>query len=241
MIANLSDVWKVETFDEDLTAELRAHAKLIRSYMMTDRRHYLEREASDHTMPYPANPYGMDYMEFVEKVGSEMEARTIRAWHYTRLMDAEVDIIRGNGIYPSTLETIRRRLDIQVAAGVFSAETAAALFAASPLNFDKHQLEARSNKFWMTSHPHRVIGDSRVRLLLGNWGGESVYFWLQDAALRDLVASTGLHASSKWPCRSTRRATPIRLAAPWWRPSRERLAAIPTVKPSIFIRYGSWV
>lgn len=192
MIAKLIDVWNVETFDEDLIAELRAHAELIRNYMMTDRRLYLEREASDHTMPYPTNPYGLDYMEFVEKVGRDMEARTIRAWHFTRLMDAEIDIIRSNGIYPSTLETVRRRLDIQVAGGVFSAEVADALFAASPFNFNSEQLESRSNKFWMTSHPRRVIDDSGVTLLLGNWGGESVYFWLRDTALQKLVASTGV-------------------------------------------------
>ena len=192
MIGKLIDVWNVETFDEDLTAELRAYGELIRNYMMTDRRLYLEREASDHTMPYATNPYATNYLEFVEEVGRDMEARTIRAWHYTRLTDAEVDIIRSNGIYPSTLGTIRRRLDTQVAASVFSAEVADALFAASPLNFNSEQLKARSNKFWMTSHPRQVIGDSGVSLLLGNWGGESVYFWLRDAALKELVARTGV-------------------------------------------------
>jgi hypothetical protein len=191
MIAKLIDVWNLETFDEDLTGELRAHAELIRNYMVVDRRLYLEREASDHTMPYSTNPYGPDFMEFVEKLGRDMMARTIRAWHFTRLTDAEVNIIRSNGVYPSTLETIRRRLDLQVADNVFPREIADALFAASPFNFNSQQLESRSNKFWMTSRP-REIDDSGVTLLLDNWGGESIYFWLRYAALQKLVASMGI-------------------------------------------------
>ena len=192
MTASVIDVWNVDTFDKDLTAELRAHAELIRNYVVTDRRLYLEREASDHTMPYATNSYGSDYIDLVEKIGRDLEDRTIRAWHFTRLTDAETDIIRSHGIYPSTLETLRRRLDIQVAAGVFSAEVSNALFAASPLNFDSEQLESRSNKFCMTSHPREVVHDSGVTLLLSNWGGELVYFWLQDVALQRLVATTGV-------------------------------------------------
>jgi hypothetical protein len=87
------------------------------------------------------------------------------------------------------LETIRRRLDAQVAAGVFSAEIADALFAQSPFHHDE-QSGPRSNKFWMTSHPVG-IEHSGVTLLLGNWGGEAVYFWLKDAMLEELVAGIG--------------------------------------------------
>jgi hypothetical protein len=43
----------------------------------------------------------------------------------------------------------------------------------------------------MTSDPI-AINDSRVTLLLGNWGGESVYFWLQDASLIELVRNIGV-------------------------------------------------
>jgi hypothetical protein len=189
VIAKLIDVWNVETFDEELTAKLQANAELISNYIMTDRKLYLEREVLRLHDASPDNPYAIDYMDFVEEVGRDMEARTIRAWHYTRLTDAEVDSIRNHGIYPSTLETIRRRLDAQVATGVFAPEVADALYAESPFH---QQLDSRSNKFWMSSHP-LAIGDSGVTLLLGNWGGESVYFWLpKDAALRELVRNIGV-------------------------------------------------
>ena len=42
----------------------------------------------------------------------------------------------------------------------------------------------------MTSSPI-PIGDSGITLLLKNWGGELVYFWIKDAALRELVAGIG--------------------------------------------------
>ncbi|RCW82325.1 hypothetical protein C7476_108139 [Phyllobacterium bourgognense] len=58
-----------------------------------------------------------------------MEARTIRAWHSIRLTDAEVDVLRQGGIYPSSLDTIRSRFAAQAAAGAFSQEVADRLFA----------------------------------------------------------------------------------------------------------------
>lgn len=183
------DVWNVETFDQPLLAHLQTNAELIRNYLKTSRRHWREHEASDHTMPYPTNPCGSEYMNFVDMIGREMASRTIRAWHYTRLTNEEVDVVRSDGIYLSTLETIRRRFDDQVTAGIFTAEVAEALFAASP--FQGEQRESRSNKFWMVSHPLN-IKDGGVTLLLSNWGGESAYFWLQDQALETLVAGIGV-------------------------------------------------
>jgi hypothetical protein len=126
-------------------------------------------------------------LAFIEEVGRDMESRTIRAWHYTRVVDSEVDVVRARGIYLSTLETLRQRLNAQVAAGLFSTEISDALYAASPFH---EQREIRSNKFWMTSHPI-PIDDGGVTLLLKNWGGESAYFWLEDEKLEELVADIG--------------------------------------------------
>lgn len=118
-----------------------------------------------------------------------MEDRTIRAWHYTRLTDSEVDMLRASGIQLSTKETARQRLDEQVATGEISVEIASALFAASPLH-DYQQLDARSNRFWLTSDPLNVK-DRGVTLLLNNWGGEVVYFWLETPDLQKIVGKIG--------------------------------------------------
>jgi hypothetical protein len=74
-----------------------------------------------------------------------------------------------------------------VAEGILSSELADALYAASPFH---QQNDARSGKFWMTSHPLSV-DDHGVELLLSHWGGEGVYFWLQDPDLVVLVQSFG--------------------------------------------------
>jgi hypothetical protein len=182
------DVWDVETFDNELRSDLDAHADVIRNYMLTSRRQWLEREASDRTMPYPENPYAGAFQSVKEHIMRLMEARTIRAWHYTRLTDAEVDAFRQGGIYLSSLDTIRSRFAAQVAAGAFSQEVADRLFADSP--YQSNQRGSRSGKFWMISHPV-VVKDGGVELLLGSWGGESAYFWQQDEALQDMLKQIG--------------------------------------------------
>lgn len=184
----LIDVWGVETFDAELRGDLDVHADLIRDYMTTRRRQWLEREASNHTMPYPHNPYADEFVWVTEHIMRLMEARTIRAWHYTRMTDDEIVRLRQHGIRPSSLAMVRERLTAQVDAGAFTAEIADRLFADSP--YQGEQLEARSNKFWMVSHPID-IEDGGVELLLESWGGEGAYFWQKDPDLQDLLKHIG--------------------------------------------------
>ncbi len=188
MAENIIDVWNIETFDDALLASLYARSVVVRQYMVTERRNFLEYVTADRRQPRQSNPYAAAYQNFVERVIlPAMEKRTIRAWHYTRLTDAEVELLRSGGIYMSTTDTIRMRLTAQIAEGSLSAENADALYEASPFH---QQNEARANKFWMTSHP-RPIDDGGVTLLLDHWGGEGVYFWLQDVDLIELVKGIG--------------------------------------------------
>lgn len=182
------DVWNVETFDEELHGDLDVQSDIVRDYMITSSRQCLEREASDRKMPYPGNPYAGEFNWVTERIMRLMEARTIRAWHYTRMTDAEIGALRQRGIYLSTLDNIRLRFAAQVAAGVFSQEIADRLFADSPYQSD--QRDSRSNKFWMVSHPVD-IEDGSVELLLERWGGEAAYFCQQDPSLQDLLKRIG--------------------------------------------------
>lgn len=182
------DVWNLETFDDELRGDLNVHRDVIRDYMLTSRTQWLEREASDHTKPHPDNPYAGEFMWVQEHIMGLMEARTIRAWHYTRLTDAEVRALQQKGIYPSSLDTIRSRFAAQVAAGAFTQEVADRLFADSPYQSD--QFGSRSNKFWMVSHPVDVE-DGGVELLLESWGGEAAYFWQRDLQLQDILKQIG--------------------------------------------------
>jgi hypothetical protein len=96
--------------------------------------------------------------------------------------------MRRNGIYLSSLDTIKARFAAQIASGTFTQEIAARLFADSPYQSD--QLEFRKNRFWLVSHP-LSINDSGVELLLESWGGESAYFWQRDPALQAMLKRIG--------------------------------------------------
>ena len=163
------DVWNVESFDTCLLEELRANAELIHSYHLTEKKNFHEYTSADRWIPYPGNPYAGAYYGFVEWISRQMELRTIRAWHYTRLTNAEADIIRHNGVHVCTETTIRQRLEAQVSAGAFSPETADELFAASPLH-TKSQRPGRLGKFWMVSYPVK-IDDLGVELSWGTGAG----------------------------------------------------------------------
>lgn len=189
MNIKLIDVWKLDTYDTELLDELRLYAQLIQDYMNTESQLFVERIAADRRSVPPTNPHHGKYLWLIEHIMDYMKSRTIRAWHYTRLTDEEVETLRRTGVYPSTLETTHQRLNARVLAGVLSAEIADALFDASPFR-NSTQLKARGNKFWMVSNPLES-DDDRVEFLLGNWGGEAVYFGLKDTKLKSLVANLG--------------------------------------------------
>lgn len=183
------DVWNVATFDPALRGMLEQKTALIRDYLTTSRRQFLEREASDHRMPHSENPHAADYVAFTEEVGRDMERRTIRAWHYARLTDDEVRGIREGGIYPGTLDSFRQRLNAQVGAGSISAAEADKLYHSSPCH-NPEQQPGRLGKFWLVSEPVSPKDDG-VKPLLESWGGESTYFWLKDERLKARLRKIG--------------------------------------------------
>ncbi|WP_312930862.1 hypothetical protein [Agrobacterium cavarae] len=175
MLTAAIDVWNLATFDEELLALLRTYGTALLHYQVTSRNNYEEQQAAHGWVPLKDNPFAADRMFILEQIMMPaMEQRTIRAWHYTRLTDGEVDRFRVNGIQTSDLKGIQRRLDEQVAAGALDSATAGAIFCESPFHA---QASSRSGKFWMVSHPY-LVTDGGVELLLQHWGGEGVYFWL---------------------------------------------------------------
>lgn len=187
-MASFLDVWDIDTFDDELISMLCANANLLSDYIAAERHLEIERRRSVEAR-LRSNSFYDTYREFLEDVGLLMSRRSIRAWHYTRLTDSEVASLRAGGIELSTMETARRRLDTLVTAGAFSAETATALLAESPLH-DNGQRKARQGQFCLTSDP-LAVEDSGVTLLLNSWGGEVLYFWLESAHLKEIVAAIG--------------------------------------------------
>jgi hypothetical protein len=189
--SNVIDVWDVRTFDEELSAILADKAELVRNYTMTDHRIFVSHDlglSPEKAIIRPQNPFSSAFLVLKETIAEQIQSRTIRAWHYTRLTVAEVEILRTEGIHLSTPATLRARLDFQVASGALSAQIADALYAASP--FHRDQLKARSDKFWMVSHPV-AADDGGVEPLMAHWGGEVGSMWTKDAVLLDPLAAMG--------------------------------------------------
>ena len=185
------DVWNAGTFDQDLTALLEENADLIQAYMHRDHEIFLSYDhysGPNRPLTRPDNPYATRFYAFQETVGEQMQARVIRAFHYTRMTDAEIAILHREGIQLSTPETLRARLDALVATGSLSPDASFVLYDASP--FQSDQRAARSNKFWMISHP-LAINDSGVEPLMSHWGGEVASMWMREPDILARLASIG--------------------------------------------------
>jgi hypothetical protein len=191
VFSGLIDVWDAKTFDGELSATLAKETDLVRNYMMTEHRIFLAHDLGrgpERSLVRPENPHASAFLAFEEAIGERMQSRMIRAWHYTRLTAAEVDRLRHEGIHLSTPPRLRSRLDFLVASGALSTQSADALYAASPFHSD--QFEARSNKFWLASHPV-AIHDEGVAPLMAHWGGEVASMWTKDPVLLAPLAATG--------------------------------------------------
>ena len=191
MAERLIDVWDAKTFDPVLMRRLTPHAGLVVDYFARDHAiflaHDLGREPGRDLLR-PDNEHADALQDLREEIGRFMAQRTIRAWHYTRLTDGEVRTLRQDGVHLSTPDTLDRRLRAVVSAGGLTDAQAQALFAASP--FHSTQKEARSGKFWMTSHPI-AVDDGGVEPLLAHWGGEVASMWTKDEALLAPLARIG--------------------------------------------------
>ncbi|MGH6847947.1 MAG: hypothetical protein ACREC0_11070 [Methylocella sp.] len=129
--ATFIDVWDVETFDHALLEELRKHQQLIKAYFDTEIAILAVRETSRLHTIIPPNEDNKLFLQFTKGLAGLAETRHIWAWHYTRLSAHEIQTLKVEGIHLSTLETLRRRLDAQVACGSLSYDIAAKIYAAS--------------------------------------------------------------------------------------------------------------
>ena len=140
MRGELIDVWDVKTFDAKLTAELEKAAPLIQSYFKTEKSILLAYDLAsgpNRRLRRPRNPDAAEFSALETETGTLMRSRIIRAWHYTRLADAEVDDLTRDGVCLSTLESFRGRLDARVAAGDLNLEQAEELYRASRIHSER--------------------------------------------------------------------------------------------------------
>jgi hypothetical protein len=184
------DVWDLKTFDEELRLVLNAHSDLFRDYLPRDREIFESYDLApelDRPSLRPQNQFATDLHRLKENLISPMAERRIRAFHYTRLTDREVERLKCDGIHLSTPESLHSRLLGLDEIDAFTLEETEALEAESPLH---SQMNGRRGKFWMASHPI-AIEHGDVERLLKYWGGEVASFHLNNERLLARLARIG--------------------------------------------------
>jgi len=184
------DVWDSGSFDQDLAERLAPFADLAVAYYRRDHEIFLSHDLGrgpGRSILRPSNAYAGAFHAFREGLIDDLQVRTIRAWHYTRLTDSEVEALRRDGPHLSTPETLRQRLGALVEGGQLDSGLVDRLIAASPF---QTQRASREGKFWMASHPI-AIDDSGVEPLMAHWGGEVASMHTRDPQLLASLAAIG--------------------------------------------------
>lgn len=188
MTTEIIDTWNAKTFTEDIDAFLKEHSETIIRFHRIEQQTDEETERLQEWRLRPRNPFSDAYNRTVVSLSDLIASKTIRAFHYTRMIDAEVENVLANGFFAPTSETafgyLSDRVGRLVETGMLSIQEGDRIFSASPLNHPD-QLQARQG-FWMTTIPFNPE-DHSVSLLLNNWGGEVGYFWIDESQDPDLL------------------------------------------------------
>ncbi|MCR9273250.1 MULTISPECIES: hypothetical protein [Mameliella] len=182
----LVDVWNSSTFGREILAFLHENQALLEEYHREDER--LESlDNNEHLAEkLQGNRYFSQFEDLQIHIASALAGRQIRVWHYTRLLDFEVAAMKG-AIELSTAERMQARLAELKRRRLLTDQEFEILLEGSSL---KTQKEIRENRFFCVPSPIGVT-DRGVELLLGNWGGEVVYFHQRNEALRRKLGTLG--------------------------------------------------
>jgi hypothetical protein len=97
------------SFDPELTALLHDQLDIITVYVARDRQIFLAHELGRScSLMQPDNVHAAVFHALQDAMGEAMQTRSIRAWHYTRMTDAEVALTRAEA-FTSRCRTLRTR------------------------------------------------------------------------------------------------------------------------------------
>ena len=184
------DLWNVNTFDAELLAALESNTETLCNYFLREQEifnTYHRASIFDRPPVRPENVFASSFFGVEGLISNLMKSRSIRAFHYTRLTDDEVETLLSEGIHLSTPESLRARLAKLASAGSLTEDEIEILQDASPF---QTQRDIREGMFWMTSHP-LTICDGGLEELLGIWGGEVASFHLRDDKLKADLSKIG--------------------------------------------------
>lgn len=171
------DLWNLNTIPSEATDLLTRGEKLIRDYVRKE--HVIEtaRANAGLTGNIPSNEFGQAMSELTEMIEASVNTESLRAFHYTRMTDAEVAGIVNGGITMTSSSMFRLKLDDAVATGQMSPAAADEVYAKSPIVTGRHG--GRGNMFWTCAIPYPITDDG-IEAFLRCWGGEISRWELQD-------------------------------------------------------------
>jgi hypothetical protein len=144
------DPWDTNSFSAEIRQALDNNSKLIFEYFNEDLKLMEEHLESSPYQSLKSNRYNYAYSNFRENTLTPiLENSQIRVWHYTRLTEGEVDIMREK-LVPSSLVYLQLRLDSLVSNGLLSCEESELVFKQSPFH---KQGEIRSGMLWAATTP----------------------------------------------------------------------------------------
>ncbi len=183
------DVRRLDTYPTWVAEVLRRNKEELFLHRQLAAEQERLRAEGDYAMPLAQNPYSEVRSRVLEhEIMPRISEEHIVGWHYTRLLDFEVDRLKTIGIQVGTVERFEERFLSILGKGLISKCEYQKLLNDSPLN-SPNQI-SRLNKFWMISHPVD-LNDSGVELLINHWGGEVVYFWQSDPDVVEKLTQLG--------------------------------------------------
>lgn len=107
----------------------------------------------------------------------ELEGHRIRAFHATRLLDTEVDLVRQFGLRLLTPELVRERIDSAFAEGHLTSEERDEL-SNNSVFATGYQRAIRQGLVWLFLGEAVFSDEGGLWRLLETWGGEGIYWTL---------------------------------------------------------------
>ena len=179
-------IWNPATYPDSINQIININIEFIENYWKYEK--YLDELDSDRNIEsigirIEGNKYYHPYFDAIHKISEALVGEMVFAYHYTRMVDEEVDDLRRYGFQLSTVDFLSERTQRLVVLGIISESEREHILIQSPLlhtGFGK-----RNDQIWFATDPFR-LDSSNVNLLVGHWGGESAYWCVRGELLEKL-------------------------------------------------------
>ncbi|MEJ2003307.1 MAG: hypothetical protein P8X77_18375 [Maritimibacter sp.] len=187
---DIIDTWDIATFPTAVIRLLEEQHDVLTQYYVRECELDEGSNPDDIDQILRSNRFEDSFLALTtERIPNLLSTEHLRGWHYTRLLDIEVEKLQRDGIQVSTWERMCTRLSLLQKEGFLSSSEVSKLIANSPLN-DPTQHKSRKDLFWMTSKP-TPVSNPGITPLVSHWGGEVIYFWQDDSLLMSKLKSLG--------------------------------------------------